>query len=129
MVELNHYYHDRGIKKYLGFYLSEHTHALETLSSKNNDADFAEQMMSEEQITEVIDYALVKNLPVLVQPNIYEETVERLLPPIKGYISGHTSQHLFIHNTPVPMSLIRSVRLLSPTKWFTEQTVDDDHVF
>ena len=29
MVELNHYYHDRGIKKYLGFYLSEHTHALE----------------------------------------------------------------------------------------------------
>lgn len=48
MVELNHYYHDRGIKKYLGFYLSEHTHALETLSSKNNDADFAEQMMSEE---------------------------------------------------------------------------------
>lgn len=66
-----HLYQDQGMKKWGGFYLSDHTAVLHQNAQAN-----AEQLqrtlkpqMSSDEITKIINLALVKNLPVQLQLN------------------------------------------------------------
>lgn len=107
-------YIDRGMIKWQGFYLSDHTSALNAEHEAQNKAlnrEIPPQMTSEE-ITSVINQAIVKNRVVKIQTNkcdsngIFE-------PSIIGNIRGYISDQLYINSKiAVKTVMIRSIILL-----------------
>ena len=107
----NHDYIDRGMIKWQGFYLSDHTSALTTeheIKDKMLQREVLPQMKVKE-ITDVINKAIVKNKTVKIQTNkcdsngIFEA-------PIVGKISGYVSSQLYINiKTIVKIDMIRSI--------------------
>lgn len=67
MIELNDYYEDRGIVKYNGFYLSEHTADINTASIERNKVIAGRDQMSMELIFEIVDFAIYKNKRISIQ--------------------------------------------------------------
>ena len=70
MIELNDYYEDRGIVKYNGFYLSEHTADINKASTERNKVIAGRDQMSMELIFEIVDFAIYKNKRISIQLNI-----------------------------------------------------------
>ena len=67
MTYLNNQYHDRGMKKWAGFFLSEHTAEQEKIQKGLAHINPQKFQMSEQEISEVLQLAIVKNKPVAIQ--------------------------------------------------------------
>ncbi|KAF0337746.1 hypothetical protein [Pediococcus acidilactici] len=110
-IFFKHDYIDRGMVKWQGFYLSDHTSALNAeheTKDKVLQREVSPQMTVKE-ITDVINKAIVKNKTVKIQTNkcdsngIFEA-------PIVGKISGYVSSELYINiKTIVKIDMIRSI--------------------
>ena len=110
-IFFKHDYIDRGMIKWQGFYLSDHTSALNAeheTKDKVLQREVSPQMTVKE-ITDVINKAIVKNKTVKIQTNkcdsngIFEA-------PIVGKISGYVSSKLYINiKTIVKIDMIRSI--------------------
>ena len=110
-IFFKHDYIDRGMIKWQGFYLSDHTSALNAeheTKDKVLQREVSPQMTVKE-ITDVINKAIVKNKTVKIQTNkcdsngIFEA-------PIEGEISGYVSNQLYINiKTIVKIDMIRSI--------------------
>lgn len=107
-----HDYIDRGMIKWQGFYLSDHTSALNAehaTKDKILQREILPQMTIKE-ITEVINKSIVKNKVVKIQTNkcdgdgIYD-------PPIIGKIKGYMENDLYIDDYTVEISVIRYVSI------------------
>ena len=61
-MELNSYYQDRGMMKYNGFYLSEHTSSLEKEKNNRYAVISGKDEMTLETIYEVIDYSFFNSI-------------------------------------------------------------------
>ena len=116
-MELNQYYEDRGMMKYNGFYLSEHTASLK----KERDNFYAiiagKDEMTVDQIYEVIDYALFKDQQVSIQVNI-RDIEGNFMPDVCGFLEGYDETGLYLNKTRVPLEQIRHAMLLETTKWY-----------
>ena len=111
-------YIDRGMIKWQGFYLSDHTSALNAEHEAQNKALHREipPQMTSEEITSVINQAIVKNRVVEIQTNkcdgngIYD-------PPIIGKIKGYMENDLYIDNDcTVGISVIRHVSIANQNR-------------
>lgn len=110
---LKHDYHDRGMMKWQGFFLSDHTSSLNKID-KQKSAAFSQQhgpSMDQEEIAEKINLAIVKNRRVKIE--IDEQTIDGIVPkPISGLIQGWVGQQLYINNQAITIEEIRSVNLI-----------------
>jgi Glu-tRNA(Gln) amidotransferase subunit E-like FAD-binding protein len=106
-----HDYVDRGMIKWQGFYLSDHTSALNEENKLKNKAlqRVGLPQMTFEEITEVINNAIVKNQTVQIQTNqcdsdgIFE-------PLVVGKISGYADDDLCINGDElIELDAIRNV--------------------
>jgi len=92
-----HDYHDRGVMKWQGYYLSDHTSALNQ-EAKNKNLRIKQKTpakMSTADITEAINYALIKSLPVTIYLNI-RDSDSQFFRPITGKILGYEGSSLFL---------------------------------
>jgi len=64
-------YQDRGMMKWMGFYLSEHTSQLESESRERNTQVLSMGEMSLEEIEEKLAFAHLKNRPIYLQIKIH----------------------------------------------------------
>lgn len=124
-IELNHYYHDRGIKKYLGFYLSEHTRELHQLDKEQSLVNEGKEMMTFDDIFDVINIAIMKQIPVVIQPNVANSEDGSFFDEIKGKINGFTETTIYIDDLSIELSLIRHIEFTSDVKWYQVADVDE----
>lgn len=104
-------YKDRGIIKYMGFYLSEHTSALSIDKNSRNNFIAAKPKMEEIEIHEILEEAFHKNLVVAVQIDEKNEN-NSFGEDITGKLSGFDEQNIYIGKTPISYDLIRHITLV-----------------
>jgi len=93
----DHDYHDRGIMKWQGYYLSDHTSALNQ-EAQEKDVRLNQKTppkMSTADINAAINHALIKSLPVTIYLNVREDDYQ-FPPPITGKIEGYEDNSLYI---------------------------------
>ena len=107
-------YHDRGMMKWQGFYLSDHTKKLEQELQEDTINNLRKRTpeMTTEEIAENIEMAITKSKTVSVQIN--ETDTDRSVPPeIIGKINGQHEQAIIIgQSTIIPLEQIRSLEII-----------------
>ena len=117
MIELNDYYEDRGIVKYNGFYLSEHTSDISKASTERNKVIAGRDQMSMELIFEIVDFVIYKNKRISVQLNI-KDIEGDFLEDYIGFVSGYDERFIYLDTIPIPITQIRSIIELDEKPWY-----------
>lgn len=109
-------YHDRGMKKWAGFFLSEHTATMESLTAKEKKPNYAKPMMEINEITLSLHEAITKGKQISVQ--LLETNLEGFYPDdIIGKVQGYDNQGVYISGVPIKLENIRNVEFYSHLKW------------
>lgn len=103
-------YHNRGIKKWAGYFLSDHT-------LKINKKDAADRVvypklteMSEEEVSEILLSAFANHRAVQVQKKEVDAAGNEL-PFIRGFVEGYTADSIVIAGERVALAGINHVTL------------------
>lgn len=116
MIELNRHYHDRGMKKWAGFYLSEHTAIIESAKTTRRKENPQKPQMSVEEISTLLHHAQLK----VIQVSIQLESVDgegRYDDDVVGQVAGYDELGIYINREKVGYDEIRHVELYQPLKW------------
>ena len=110
-------YQEQGMKKWGGFYLSDHTAARqrEAKAAAAIAARQQHEQMTVSAMMALVQIAIEKNLPVTAQRNTgtYNLAGELVLPAlINGPITGYTTNQLRIAQTILTWEEIRWLQLL-----------------
>lgn len=113
---LNDVYRDRGMKKWAGFILSEHTLEQEKYEKAKKKVNVPKPQMSPEDIYTTMQQAQIKNKRIAVQRvavdiegNYYDDVI--------GLLKGADSRGIYIGNERIDFHEIRHVELLNHKKW------------
>lgn len=113
---LNDVYRDRGMKKWAGFILSEHTLEQEKYEKAKKKVNLPKPQMSPEDIYTTMQQAQIKNKRIAVQReavdiegNYYDDVV--------GLLKGADSRGIYIGNERIDFDEIRHVELYFQSKW------------
>lgn len=107
---------DRGMMKWGGFILSEHTALQETLK-KEELHPIPKEQMSIEAISDIIQIAITKHEKISIQREAITLDGE-YFPSINGYISGYDELGFYIDSTKVDYDEIRHAEILPTKKWY-----------
>ncbi len=116
MGYLNREYRDRGVKKWQGFFLSEHTVAQVAAQKRNNKINPKKEKQSTEEIDAILSEAMLKSKPIAIQLEAVDEN-NKYYDDIVGHIVGHDELGFYIAEVKVNYDEIRNVTLLSSKKW------------
>ncbi|WP_368653786.1 hypothetical protein AB4Y30_01650 [Ornithinibacillus sp. 4-3] len=115
-------YKDRGILKWQGMILSDHTDALkrEKLNEHLSEVE-AKEGMSEEGISEALYNAFVTATPVLIQANVINNG--RYYNDLECIILGYEDNQIYLklkdgRTTNCTLDQIRNVEYMDMLKWF-----------
>ncbi|WP_099974566.1 hypothetical protein [Lactobacillus terrae] len=112
--ELNKFfsqYQDRGMKKWQGYHLSDHTASLKKESKVRNKSVIELEQMSLEDITQILSESYVNNKIVSLQTNFINNDLH-LVEEFQGKIKGYFENSVFLDSTEIQISMIRNVRLI-----------------
>lgn len=107
---LKYDYHDRGMMKWQGFYLSDHTSAR---TKKSNEEKSKQTLthaikMTSREIAEVINSAIMKSTPVSI--DLSTKNIDgTLLEPVTGLIDGWYEDNLIINDAKVNIADIYAI--------------------
>ena len=116
-------YKDRGILKWQGMMLSDHTDAMKNMKDEFEIIE-AKEEMSEEEISQVLHEAYTMDFPIAIQANVirngsYYKDVEC---KITGYGNGRISLNVIDgRKTSCTIEQIRNVEYLSPLDWYNKR--------
>lgn len=105
-------YQDRGMMKWQGFYLSDHTASLQKVDRNDQlklNRSHSEKMETEE-IEQVINTAVVKKLPVKIERNVQDKD-GYLAPFIEGKIEGYYLDKLVIGEAFISIDEIYAISI------------------
>lgn len=114
-------YDDRGMAKWLGFYLSEHTSEMEKDSLTRNKIWNRKESMSDEEIGEIIEKAFTKRNKVVIQTSELNQE-GYAFEDIIGLIEGIQDNQLYVNSESYGLSLIaidtiNNIQIEKLTKW------------
>ncbi|MDT2434203.1 hypothetical protein P7D98_10585 [Enterococcus avium] len=114
-------YDDRKMAKWIGFYLSEHTTAMQNEQSRQTTVYFIKPTMTPEAITQTIEDALLHTKRISVQLNEVDQE-GHAYEDIYGSIAGYDTQSLFVFQengevTKIQTELINHVTIIEANKW------------
>ncbi|MCT6893512.1 MAG: hypothetical protein M3Z38_05390 [Bombilactobacillus mellifer] len=111
-----HNFDDRGMIRWFGFYLSDHSAALHQDAIKRNElfSQKHHQKMNFSVIAHTISYALVKNYKIKLEKNTTDLIDGELIDsaPIEGYITGFTEHGLVVNQKKISFNEIKSICIL-----------------
>lgn len=116
MSFLNDEYHDRGIKKWAGFYLSEHTAIQEKLTDERKKENQQKPQMYPKQIALVLNEAISKNKPVAIQIEAIDQN-RNYKDDIVGLVVGGDELSIYVNDTKVDFDEIRNIQFSTLKKW------------
>ncbi|MFD1067843.1 hypothetical protein [Oceanobacillus locisalsi] len=114
-------YKDRGIVKWLGMMLSDHSEALKKEETDNQLTEVkAKEEMTEEAIAKVLYQAYATDTPVLIQANVIRNG--NYYKDLKCKVSGYAENqiHLFLKDgrvTSCTMEEIRNATFMNALDW------------
>lgn len=117
-MKLNDYYHDRGIKKYMGFFLSEHTSTIQRENEEYLKYNEGKEEMDLSDIKSTLNVAILKNYPVSIQLNLRMMGGHGFIDDIKGFIEGYEHDAVLVDDTKIYIDMIRHVELEQVKKWY-----------
>lgn len=114
-------YQDRGMMKWLGFYLSEHTAEMEKDARQKQTILPRKAPMTEGEIGSILETAFIQQRPVSIQLAFLDEEGQTAADLV-GLILGFEDHELFLADTNGEIHLLASheihhISLLNPTKW------------
>ncbi|MEF3327891.1 hypothetical protein [Oceanobacillus oncorhynchi] len=118
-------YKDRGIMKWLGMMLSDHSEALKKEEMNDQLIEVkAKEEMTEEDIAKVLNQAFATNSPVLIQANVMRNGnyYKDLECKVSGYGEGQI--HLFLKDgrgTNCSIEEIRNVEFMNTLDWYDKR--------
>ncbi|ERL64671.1 hypothetical protein [Schleiferilactobacillus shenzhenensis] len=120
-------YPDRGMVKWLGFFLSDHTKALEQDSETGEDVGVPQVQQDDAAIGELLDNAYLTGETAHIQRNILVR--DHFQPDIVGTVAGFTPGNgVLLYTTAGAQTLaisdIRNIRLEPPAKWYRSEVND-----
>lgn len=109
-------YNDRGMVKWNGFYLSEHTENLDDVQHKSYNKPKQKPQMDIDEIGQILEEAQLKHLKIAIQ--LEEVDVDNnYKPDIVGFLNGYDELGFWISQTKVNYDEIRHVELANDLKW------------
>lgn len=104
------HYQDRGMKKWAGFFLSDHTAMINKETRQKSVPDRAE--MSREECGKVLGAAFANQHPVAIQLKEVDENGDRP-EEIVGFVQGYAEDKVVIGEQVIALDDLRCVLLLS----------------
>lgn len=114
-------YDDRGMAKWMGFYLSEHTSEMKKDNTIRNKIWFRKEQMNDLEIGETLDTAFKNRCTVIIQTA--ELDSEGLaFEDIIGVVEGFNDNTLYISDVDLGVQLvsidaINNIRIATQEKW------------
>ncbi|MHC5250550.1 hypothetical protein [Enterococcus sp. LJL90] len=103
-------YRDRGLLKYQGFFLSEHTATLSSDHTTRHTSIKALPQLTEQELQDVIEEALLKDRAVFIQ--LDETDLEgNFRPNVTGKLIGYDDVALYVGTTAIPYDTVRLIGL------------------
>lgn len=93
----DNYYHDRGKMKWQGFYLSDHTAALNHQAQKINRKQELRTQQTESEISKFLMQSYTYNQIIKVQLNIFNKNNE-IDDDLTGEVSGYNDDLFYLDN-------------------------------
>ncbi|MBO0445535.1 hypothetical protein JZO78_04195 [Enterococcus ureilyticus] len=109
-------YEDRGMKKWQGFILAEHTASVHKEQKRANKIVPQKRKMTEGEIGQICEFAFNNYRQVSVQLEI-KDTEGKYFDDTVGFIDGYDELGYMIGDTKVHYDEIRNVELFDHRKW------------
>ncbi|WP_130859904.1 hypothetical protein [Gracilibacillus phocaeensis] len=112
-------YRDRGIVKWLGMMLSDHSEALK--KEKNKLEVKAKEMMTEEEVAMVLQQAFATKSPVLIQANTIRDG--NYYKDVECKVAGYAENQIYLclkdgRVTSCTLEEIRNIEWMNPLNWY-----------
>lgn len=113
-------YKDRGLLKWQGMFLADHTDALNKLKKEATEVE-AKEEMSEMEISQTLHKAFTMNLPVAIQANVIRNG--QYYKDVQCKIAGYSNGRIFLHvkdgrKTSCTIEEIRNVEMMDQLDWY-----------
>nr|DAE24292.1 MAG TPA: YolD-like protein [Siphoviridae sp. ctJhT5] len=114
-------YDDRGMAKWMGFYLSEHTSEMEKDNTIRNTIYYRREKMSEIEISSILDTAYRYRYSVIIQLNALN-TEGFAFEDVTGVVEGFNGNKLYLSDVEtgiqiVSINSINHIALSTTEKW------------
>ncbi|WP_122646087.1 hypothetical protein [Enterococcus mediterraneensis] len=108
-------YEDRGIIKWKGFYLSDHTAKLSALDQQRNRVILPKKKMTEQEINHVLTEARLKDKAIAIQLDVKKDNAFQ--DDVVGKVNGYDELGIFVGVEHVLYEEIRHVEIHVQKKW------------
>lgn len=118
-------YKDRGIVKWLGMMLSDHSEALKKEELNNQLLDIApKEWMTEEDISYVLYQAFKGDLPIFIQANVLHDG--KYFKDLECKVVGYLENEICLvlkdgRRTRCTFNQIRNVAFMNPLEWYDKR--------
>lgn len=114
-------YDDRGMAKWMGFYLSEHTSEMEKDNTIRNTIYYRREKMSEIEISSILDTAYHYRYSVIIQLDALN-TEGFAFEDVTGVVEGFNGNKLYLSDVEtgiqiVSINSINHIALSTTEKW------------
>ncbi|MBS5821476.1 MAG: hypothetical protein KIC85_09950 [Enterococcus gilvus] len=115
-LEAKKVYEDRNMLKWIGFYLSDQTAAINKDVTERSKVNNQKPLMQSEEIEKVLNKARLKSKPVSVQLEALNENAQ-YYDDVIGMIRGYDELGIYIGDQKVHYDEIRNVEVYNWKKW------------
>lgn len=115
-LEAKKVYEDRNMLKWIGFYLSDQTAAINKDVIERSKVNNQKPLMQSEEIEKVLNEARLKSKPVSVQLEALNENAQ-YYDDVIGMIRGYDELGIYIGDQKVHYDEIRNVEVYNWKKW------------
>lgn len=115
-LEAKKVYEDRGMLKWIGFYLSDQTAAINKDVKERSKMNKQKEQLDGEEIERILNEARIKNRPVAIQLNNLNSDAH-YADDVTGMIRGYDSLGIYIDSKRVLYDEIRNVEFFDWHKW------------
>lgn len=116
MASYGENYKDRGMVKWAGFYLSEHTDTLHNEKTAEANRPVQKMQMDVDEIGEILSEAVLKSRKIVIQIE-ERDSNGYYQPDIIGIIQGSDELGIYVGSTKVGYDEIRNVAFSNELKW------------
>lgn len=109
-------YDDRGMVKWAGFYLSEHTDLMNKDDKKRLTSPSQKPQMELDEINKIMEEARLKDKSVCIQMEA-RDLNGNYFPDVIGKIKGFDELGIYIEETKIGYYEIRNVNFIYQKKW------------
>lgn len=101
-------YRERGVIKWQGFLLSDHTNALKKNEIDNHFEEIKFPLMTVKKIKDIVTQAMSSYEMVVVQLNV-TDTEHKAPKNITGFIDGYDNTNIYINNKSYDIQFIKGI--------------------